>query len=150
MLILFPVTFGLLMVAQAIWTWSGVIHLTRVGAVYASTHCWQDSSGSNVVNYMQTHLPPLVDANQIVNGPATINVQYWTQDRVNHQTVPFECAASCTPDCVPDAVTVTVTGYQFNSLNRFLGLQPISMPAYSTSIHVESVGGNPDTGESTP
>ena len=149
-LILFPVTLGLLMIAQAVWTWSGVIHLTRKGAVYAATHCWQDSSGSNVVTFMQTHLPPLVDSAQLTSGPAIITVQYWMQDAVNHQTVPFECASSCSPDCAPDAVTVTVSGYRFNSLVKFVGLQPIAMPPFSTSVQVAGAGANPDTGESTP
>ena len=148
--VVMPAVFGVLLVAQAVWTWGGVVHLTRLGAVYAATHCWQDTSGSNVVNYMQTHVPPMIDSAQIVNGPAQIQIQYWTQDAVNHQTVPFECAGSCTPACVPDAVTVTVNGYQFQSLVRVVGLSPINMPPFSTSMHMESVGGNPDTGEAVP
>lgn len=144
--IVLPSVLGLVMVAQAVWTWGGVIHLTRLGALYAATHCVQDSAGSNVINYMQTHVPPIVDPRQIINGPAQIQVQYWTQDGVNHQTIPFECSASCSTECAPDAVTVTVTGYQFASLTRALGLPPIPMPAFSTTMQVESAGGNPDAG----
>ncbi len=149
-LIVMPITLGLLMVAQATWTWSGVIHLTRKGAQYAATHCWQDSGGSNVITYMQSHLPPLVDSTQITSGPANITVQYWTQDAVNHQTIPFDCPSSCSADCSPDAVTVTVSGYQFRSLVKAVGLQPIAMPPYSTTIQVTGVGVDPDTGVANP
>ncbi len=148
--ILIPVTFGLIMTAGALWTWNGVIHLTRTGALYAATHCWQDSSGSNVVNYMQTHLPPILDPDQITNGQALITVQYWTQDPVGHQTIPFDCGSSCSPDCAPDAVTVTVTGYQFNVVTAIVGLQPIPMPPFSTTHQVESAGADPDIGQYVP
>lgn len=148
--VIVPAAFGMLMVSQAVWTWAGVVQLTRLGASYAATHCWQDSSGSNVVNYMQAHVPPMIDAQQIISGPAQIQVQYLMQDSANHQSVPFECGNSCSPDCAPDAVTVTVTGYQFASLTRLLGMNPIAMPSFSATMHVESGGGNPDTGESVP
>ena len=148
--IIIPVTVGALMVGQAVWTWAGIIHLTRLGAVYAASHCWQDSSGSNVVNYMQAHVPPMIDAQQITRGPAQIQVQYFTQDTASRQTVPFECPESCSTTCAPDAVTVTITGYQFASLVRVLGLSPMTAPSFSTTMHVESQGGNPDTGEAIP
>lgn len=148
--IIIPLTVGTLMVSQAVWTWAGIIQLTRLGANYAATHCWQDSAGSNVVNYMQTHIPPMIDAQQITRGPAQIQVQYFTQDAVNRQTVPFECAESCSTTCAPDAVTVTIIGYQFASLTRVLGLSPMTAPAFSTTMHIESQGGNPDTGEAVP
>jgi len=142
--ILVPATLGLIMVAQAVWTWSGVVHLTRLGAVYAAAHSPADTNGSNVISYMQAHVPAMVDANQIITGPATITVQYWTQDPVGHQTIPFACAGGgLTADCVPDAVTVTVTGYQFNSIARAIGLQPIAMPSFTTSMQVESSGWDP-------
>jgi hypothetical protein len=148
--ILIPVTFGLIMTAGALWTWSGVVHLTRVGALYAATHCFQDSSGSNVIAYMESHVPPILDPNQLTNGQALILVQYWTQDPVNHQTIPFNCGSSCSPDCAPDAVTVTVTGYQFNVVTSIVGLQPIPMPPFSTSFQVESAGADNDTGQYVP
>src|ERR1035438_159935 len=148
--ILIPVTFGLIMTAGALWTWSGVVHLTRIGAVYAATHCYQDASGSNVVSYMQTNLPPILDPTQITNGQALITVQYWTQDPVGHQTIPFDCGSSCSPDCAPDAVTVTVTGYQFNVVTSIVGLQPIPMPPFSTSMQVESAGADNDIGQFVP
>ena len=145
-----PAVFGLLMVGQAAWTWSSIVHLTRLGAQYAATHCFQDASGSNVIHYMQNHAPPMLDRQQLTKGPAEIQVQYWAQDPVNHQTVPFQCGDSCTSACVPDAVTVAVNNYQFSSLAQVLGLGPISMPPFATTVRVESAGGNPDTGQSVP
>src|SRR5579871_5162835 len=114
-LIMFPVTFGIMMLTGLVFTWGGVVHLTRVGAAYAATHCYQDSVGSNVQNYMLSNLPVLMDSTQLTNGPAVITVQYWTQDRVGHQTIPFVCGSGCSLDCTPDAVTVTVSGYQFSA-----------------------------------
>lgn len=145
-----PAVFGLLLVGQAIWTWGSLVHLTRLGAKYAATHCWQDAAGSNVVNYMQVNSSFILDRQQITGGSAQILVQYWTNDATNHVTVPFECGESCSASCVPDAVTVTVSGYQFNSLVRVLGIGPVSMPAFSTTMQVESSGGNPDTGVGIP
>ena len=145
-----PSVFGLLMVAQAVWTWGSVVHLTRLGAKYAATHCWQDASGSNVVNYMQSNAPPMMDRQQLVTGAAQILVQYWTQDGANHQTVPFDCAESCTAACVPDAVTVTVSGYRMGGLPQVLRLGTLGMPDFSTTMQVESAGGNPDTGQPVP
>ena len=140
--VLMPVTFGLVMTTGAVLTWSGMIHLTRTGANYAATHCWQDSTGGNVSSFMQTHLPVMLDAQQLVNGPAVITVEYWSQDRVNHVTTPFECATSCSAECTPDSVTVTIRGYQFNVLTRMVGLQSIAMPEYSTTVQIESSGGS--------
>ncbi len=148
--VLVPAIFGMLMVGQAMWTWQSVAALTRTGANYAATHCWQDGAGSNVISYMQSHVPPMIDAQQITNGPAQIQVQYWTEDSANHQTLPFDCAESCSNVCRPDAVTVTISGYQFQSLTRAVGLASISMPPFSTTMHIESSGVNPDTGEALP
>jgi hypothetical protein len=99
---------------------------------------------------MQTHVPPMLDAQQISRGPAQIQIQYFTQDTANRQTIPFECAESCSATCAPDAVTVTISGYQFASLTRILGLSPLIAPPFSTTMQVESQGGNPDTGEAVP
>ncbi len=148
--IMIPVTFGSIMTAGALWTWSGVVHLVRAGAQYAATHCYQDSAGSNVIAFMQANLPPILDPSQLTSGPATITVQYWTQDPVGHQTIPFQCGSSCSPDCAPDAVTVSVSGYQFNVVTSIVGLQPIPMPPFSATFQVESAGANNDIGQYVP
>src|SRR5580765_143037 len=76
--ILAPVTFGFLTLTFGVLTWAGVVHLTRIGAVYASTHCATDGAGSNVVGYMQSNIPPMLDPTQLITGPATISVTYLT------------------------------------------------------------------------
>ena len=42
MTVLVPVTFGLLIFAEAAWTYHSLVTLTRQGARYAATHCWQE------------------------------------------------------------------------------------------------------------
>ena len=47
-----PLTFGLIAFAEIGWTYHALATLTRLGARYAATHCFQDSNGSNVVTWM--------------------------------------------------------------------------------------------------
>ena len=143
-LIVMPVTLGLLMVAQAVWTWSGVIHLTRKGAQYAATHCWQ-ADGQNVMTYMQNHVPVNIDVAQFrTGGTAQINVSYFQRDPDSGQLNPFTCDGECSTACVPDAVTVSVTNYEFRRFVNFLHLQPVVMPSFPTSVAMQSAGCDPE------
>ena len=54
--IIIPLVFGLIYLAQMLWIWHSVNELTRDGARYAATHCWQ-AGGANVVSYMRSHVP---------------------------------------------------------------------------------------------
>ncbi len=139
-----PLTFGLIAFAEIVWTYHALATVTRQGARYASTHCWEDSSGSNVVSWMQANAPAFPDRSQLVSGSVQILVQYWTHDPALHQSVPFACSASCSAQCVPDSVTVSINGYQFNHFFTLLGLQPLQVPPFSTTIEIESAGVNPD------
>ena len=150
MTVLVPVTFGLLIFAEAAWTYHSLVTLTRQGGRYAATHCWRDAAGSNVVNWMQTHAPPFIDREQLITGGAEIRVEYWTHNLTARETVPFSCAASCSTECVPDSVTVSISGYQFRHLMSLLGLPPIQAPTFATTVEMQSMGGNPDTGFSAP
>lgn len=150
MTVIVPVTFGLLVFAEVAWTYHSLVTMTRQGARYAATHCWQDSAGSNVAAWMQTNAPRFIDREQLLTGGAEIRVEYWTHDLTTHETVPFSCAGSCTPECVPDSVTVSVSGYQFRHLVTLIGLQPIQVPGFATTVEMQSMGGNPDTGVSAP
>lgn len=145
-----PLTFGLIAVAEIGWTYHALVTLTRQGARYASTHCWQDDAGSNVVNWMQVNAPPFPDRAQLATGGVQIQVNYWMHDFNTHQSVPFSCGAACSPECVPDSVTVSISGYQFNHFLPLLGLQPLQVPPFSTTVEMESAGGNPETGVSAP
>ena len=44
-----PLSIALLGFAEIAWTYHALATLTRQGAHYAATHCWQDDSGSNVM-----------------------------------------------------------------------------------------------------
>src|SRR5260370_4471882 len=69
--VIVPMTFGLIYVSQLLWIWHSVADFTRDGARYASTHCWQ-AHGGTVLNSMKTHVPQMVDQEQLQNGPAQI------------------------------------------------------------------------------
>jgi hypothetical protein len=99
---------------------------------------------------MQANAPAFPDKPLLQSGGIQIEVSYWTHDLESHQTVPFTCGAGCSPDCVPDSVTVSITGYEFNHFFPLLGLPPLQVPPFSTTIPVESAGANPETATSLP
>src|SRR5438105_2314152 len=74
-----------------------------------------------------------------------IDVSYWTYNPATHESEAFSCSSSCSAQCVPDSVTVGISGYQFNHFLTLLGLQPLQVPPFSTTIEIESAGGNPET-----
>jgi hypothetical protein len=145
-----PLTLGLIAFAEISWTYHALATLTRQGARYAATHCWQDDAGSNVVTWMKANSPPFIDRPQLTSGDVQIEVLYWTHDLANHVSTPFSCGAGCSSACVPDSVTVRMNGYQFRHFLPTLGLQPLQVPQFSTTVEVESAGGNPETALSTP
>ena len=146
---LVPLTLGLLAVAELTWTYHALTTLTRQGARYAATHCWQDDAGSNVVSWMQANAPPFIDRAQLQSGEVQIQVNYWSHDLTTRESAPFSCAGSCTSECVPDSVTVSISGYQFGHLLPALGLSPLEIPPFATTVEIESAGGDPDTGLSS-
>ena len=139
-----PLTFGLLAFAELGWTYHALVTVTREGARYASTHCWQDSLGSNVVNWVQANAPPFIDRAQLTTGGVQIQVNYWTHNLDTHTSEPFSCSAGCSPQCVPDSVTVGISGYQFDHFLPALGFQPLQVPSFSTTVEIESAGGDPE------
>lgn len=145
---LLPLTLGLLAVAELVWTYHALTTLTRQGARYAATHCWRDDAGSNVVSWMEANAPPFIDRAQLQSGEVQILVNYWSHDLTTHESAPFSCSGSCTPECVPDSVTVRISGYEFGHLLRALGLLPLQVPPFSTTVEVQSAGADPDTGQS--
>jgi hypothetical protein len=145
-----PLTLGLFAFAEIGWTYHVLKTLTRQGAQYASTHCWVDTVGSNVVSWMQANAPPFIDRPLLSSGGIQIEVSYWMHDPVTHQSMPFFCAASCSPECVPDSVTVSIRGYQFRHFLPMLGMEPLEVPPFSTTVGIQSAGGDPETGISSP
>jgi Flp pilus assembly protein TadG len=139
-----PLSFGLIAFAELAWTYHALTTLTRDGARYAATHCWQEGA-DNVVSWMKTNAPVFPDRAQLLSGAITIQVNYWTHNLDANESDAFSCdgAAGCGA-CVPDSVTVSITGYQFNSFLPALGLAPLQVPTFSTTLEVESAGGNSD------
>jgi len=145
-----PLTFSLIAFSELAWTYHALAAITRMGAQYAATHCFQDDGGSNVVSWMQTNSPAFPDRPLLVSGTIQIQVSYWTHDTEAHTSVPFSCAGGCSPDCVPDSVTVGITGYQYDHFFSILGLPPLQVPPFSTTVPMQSAGANPETGVSLP
>ncbi len=149
MTIMIPLTLGIVAIADVVWTYHALVTLTRQGARYAATHCFQEDNGPNVTDWMKANAPPFLDKPNI-GTTLQIQVNYWTHDFANNQSVAFSCGAACTPTCVPDAVTVSISNYQFTHLLPLLHLQPLQVPAFSTTVEVQSAGGDPELGISVP
>jgi len=140
--VILPLTFGIVFLSEMLWVWHSVVELTRDTARYAATHCYQGDT-QNVIQYMQTHVPRMIDQEQFKQGQATLLVQYFTRDPDSGQLTPFTCNGDCSVDCVPDAVTVSITDYQFRHFLDFLHLQPVTIPPFPTSLPIESNGCDP-------
>jgi len=140
--VILPLTFMTFFVAEALWIWHGMAEFTRDGARYAATHCFS-GDGNNVLTYMQTHVPPVIDQAQFqTGGGATVNVQY-----LNSAGEAFS-NADC-GDCQPDSVSVSVGNYTFGRLAGFLQLPGIPLPPFTTNAAMESAGMTDGSGTCT-
>jgi hypothetical protein len=144
-----PATFALLYTSLLLWVWHSVNEYTREGASYASTHCWE-SNAANVLTFMQTNVPPMIDQTQFQNGPVQISVTYFALDPASGQLTAFSCDGDCSTGCIPDTVTVSVTGYQFRTFVTSLGLPPVTIPNFQTSLPMEGAGCDPEQGVCLP
>jgi len=147
--VLVPFTFGLIYIAQLLWIWHSMNEFTREGASYASTHCWE-SSGDNVLSFMRANVPPTIDQNQFQNGPAQISVNYDSIDPTTGALTPFSCDGECSVRCIPDTVTVGVSNYSFMNFVTYLGLPPVAIPNFQTSLAIEGAGCDPEQGVCNP
>lgn len=147
--VVLPVIFAIIFTSELLWMWHSVNEFTRQGASYASTHCWTNS-GSNVANFMRTNAPPVVGRDQLQNGPATIAVSYYAHDPDSGQLTAFECDTECSTSCIPDTVTVSVTGFEFRTFITSLGLPPVQIPDFRTSMAMEGAGCDPEQGVCVP
>ena len=148
--VILPVTFAIIFTAELLWVWNSVVEFTRNGARYAATHCWQPGS-DNVRTYMQQNVPPTIDMNQFQSGEAEIQIQYYSKDPDTGALVEFACEGSeCSTECVPDTVTVSVTNYEFRAFMSYLGLPPVTIPNFQTTVPIESLGCDPDQGVCLP
>jgi hypothetical protein len=147
--VLLPATLALLYTSQLLWVWHSVALFTRVGARYAATHCWQ-ASADNVTLFMKNNVPATIDQSQFVNGPARITVTYYSKDPDSGQLTAFSCDGDCSVLCIPDTVTVSVIGYEFRTFVSALGLPPVPIPDFRTSVPIESAGCDPEQGACLP
>src|SRR5258708_915318 len=147
--VIIPLTFGIIYLAQILWIWHSATALTRDGALYAATHCWQ-ADGGNVSTYMKSNVPLMIDQDQFKNGTAEIQVNYYSNDPTTGTLTPFSCDTECSTSCIPDTVTVSVQNYQFRNFMSYLGLQPVTMPDFRTSVAVEGAGCDPEQGFCQP
>lgn len=147
--VVIPFTFGLIYMAQLLWVWQSVSDFAREGARYASTHCWQ-AGGDNVVSYMRSNVPLMIDQDQFRSGSVDITVTYFSKDPVTGQWTEFACDGSCSADCVPDAVNVRISNYEFRGFVSYLGIPPVQIPPFQASNAIESAGCDPETGSCTP
>jgi hypothetical protein len=77
-------------------------------------------------------------------GRANIEVQYFARNPETGLLEDFTCeGAECSTDCVPDAVTVQITGYEFTRAMTYLGVNPVPLPDFRTSLPMESAGCDP-------
>lgn len=142
--VMLPLTFAVIFTAQLLWVWHSVVDFTRDGARYASTHCWM-SSADNVKEYMRAHVPLMIDREQFQEG-TNIEVQYYSRDADSGTLVEFSCESSeCSTLCVPDVVTVRIQGYEFRHFMSYLGLPPVTMPDFQTTVPMESAGCDAET-----
>jgi hypothetical protein len=149
LLVFLPLSFMIIFTAQLLWIWHSSADLTRDGARYAATHCWQNGA-DNVLSYMRTHLPPMIDQNQFRDGTVELAVTYYARDPNTGTLTPFSCDADCTTGCVPDVVNVAVRNYEFRLFVNYLGLPPVPMPDFQTSMPIESAGCDPEQGTCLP
>jgi hypothetical protein len=145
--VVLPLTFGLLFLSEMLWVWHSVVELTRDTARYAATHCYQNDN-ANVTGYATSHVPRMIDMRQFIEGPATIDVLYYSLDPSSGQLTQFagSCQTECSVDCMPDAVTVSVSNYQFTHFLDFLKFPGVAIPPFKTSLPMESGGCDPQAG----
>lgn len=147
--VIIPTTFALIFTSQLLWIWHSVADFTRQGAGYAVTHCWQ-GSGENVIGFMRSNVPAMVDRNQFQSGPAQLTVTYFSKDPDTGQLNPFQCDGDCSSACIPDTVTVSVSGYEFRNFVTSLGLPAVVIPNFQMSLPMESAGCDPEQGTCLP
>ncbi len=142
--VILPLTFMIIFTAEMLWIWHSVADFTRDGARYAATHCWI-SDGSNVLQYMESHVPAMIDQQQFQSGSAGIAIQYFSDGGVT----PFT-GDTCGGVCVPSAVSVSITNYQFGRMASFFKLPAVTIPPFTTMVPMESAGYQDNSGVCVP
>jgi hypothetical protein len=141
--IVLPLTFGIIFVAEMMWVWHSLADFTRDGARFAATHCWRPG-GSNVLDYMRSHVPRMIDMDQFQTGSAELAIDYFKRSDAGVLEPFTDCdGAECSTACVADVVTVRVTAYEFRRFVGSLGLPPVRSPEFRAVASIESSGCDP-------
>jgi hypothetical protein len=149
-LILLPLSFMFVFACQMLWVWHSVAEWTRAGAKYAATHCYQ-AGGDNVTNWMRENVPRMIDQERFRQGEVEIAVEYFTQDPATGDPVEFTCEGpDCSVECIPEQVRITVSAYEFRRMFDVLGLAPVPLPDFRTSLSMEGAGCNPEDATCLP
>ena|SRR5436190_2059210 len=148
MTVALPLSFAMFFTAQILWMWHSVAEMTRDGAKYAATHCYQ--GGSNVRAYMQSHVPAMPYQEQFINGPVEINISYYSRAADTNELSDFSCDSECSLGCIPDVVKVQVTNFEFRNFLTYWGIPPVPLPDFQTVVPMEGAGCDPDTGTCNP
>ncbi len=148
MTLFIPLSLCLFYTAQMLWIWHSAAEMTREGARYAATHCWQN--GSNVRNYMQTNFVATPDRQQFTGGSAEIAVTYFGRVPETGELTEFFCDSECSLGCVPDVVKVQILNYNYQTFLTYWGLPPVPLPDLQTTVPMEGAGCDPETGTCTP
>lgn len=148
--VILPLTMMIIFTAKLLWVWHSMVDFTREGARYASTHCWQ-GGGDNVTTWMRQNVPLTFDRDQFAQGPAEIAITYLGRNAETGALEDFSCdGGECSRACIPDSVRVQIRGYEFRSFFAYLGLPPVAMPEFQTTMAMESAGCNPESEECLP
>ncbi len=148
--VIMPLTMAVIFTSELLWVWHSVSEMTREGARYAATHCW-DGSGDNVMTYVRTHVPRMIDMQQFQSGEAEVTVEYFTRNAETGTLDEFSCdQGECTTLCVPDAVRVGVGNYSFRRFLDMLGLPGVPLPDFRTTVPIESAGCDPEQAACVP
>lgn len=149
LLVILPLTFMVIFTAEILWIWHSTADFTREGARYAATHCWQ-SGADNVTTWMKNHVPLMVDRDQFSSGTVELAVTYFSKDPTTGVLSEFSCDGDCSTNCIPDTVTVAVRNYEFRQFFAYLGLPPLPMPDFQTTMPIEGAGCDPEQGSCLP
>jgi len=146
--VILPLTFMLVFVAEMAWIWHSVVDFTRDGARYAATHCYEPD-GSNVLAYMESNVPLIIDQGQFQSNAAGIQITYYSQNADGSLAafVPDACGGTL---CLPDSASVSITNYQYQRFSSYFKLPPVTIPPFTTTVPMESGGYQDASGVCVP
>ncbi len=148
MTVALPLALSIFYIAQILWVWHSAVEMTRDGAQYAATHCYQN--GANVIAYMQRNVPVMPDRDEFRQGTVQYIVTYFGRAQETNDLSEFSCDSECSLGCVPDVVKVQITGYEYRTFLTYFGIPPAVLPDFQSTIPMEGAGCDPDTGVCIP